>query len=95
MTYTYAELYVKRFTVTLCSEKLVTTHNISPRIREDLGAQACYTSCCFLKGFYKDFQFGGIWDGVHCPPAAEGFWLSDKGKGDWEWGGGGGGGGGD
>ena len=34
----YAERYVERFTVTPCSEKLVTnTHNVSLRIREDLG----------------------------------------------------------
>ena len=33
----YAERYVERFTVTPCSGKLVTTHNVSLRIREDLG----------------------------------------------------------
>ena len=34
----YAERgYVERFTVTPCSEKLVTTHNVSLCIREDLG----------------------------------------------------------
>ena len=31
----YAEHYVERFTVTPFSEKLVTTHNVSLRIRED------------------------------------------------------------
>ena len=33
----YAERYVERFTLTPCSEKLVTTHNVSLRTREDLG----------------------------------------------------------
>ena len=34
----YAErYYVERFTVTPCSEQLVTTHSASLRIREDLG----------------------------------------------------------
>ena len=37
-THKYAERYVERFTVTPCSEKLVTGHNnVSLRIREDLG----------------------------------------------------------
>ena len=31
----YAEHYVERFTVTPCSEELVTTHNVSLRIRGD------------------------------------------------------------
>ena len=35
--YTYVERYVERFTVTPCTEKLVNTHNVSLRIREDLG----------------------------------------------------------
>ena len=34
----YAERYVERFTVTpYCSEKLVTTRNVSLSIRKDLG----------------------------------------------------------
>ena len=33
----YAERYVERFTLTPCSDKLVTTQNVSLRIREDLG----------------------------------------------------------
>ena len=33
----YAERYVGRSTVTLCSEKLVTAHNVWLLIREDLG----------------------------------------------------------
>ena len=36
-THHYAERYVKRFTATPCSDTLVTTHNVSLRIREDLG----------------------------------------------------------
>ena len=32
-----AEHYVERFAASLCSEKLVTTYNVSLRIREDLG----------------------------------------------------------
>ena len=36
-THNYAERYVERFTVTTCSEELVTyTHNVSLLIREDL-----------------------------------------------------------
>ena len=35
-THNYAERYVERFTVTPCSQKLVTTHNVSLRIGEDL-----------------------------------------------------------
>ena len=33
-THNYAERYVERFTVTLCSEKLVTAHNGSLRAQE-------------------------------------------------------------
>ena len=37
-THNYSERgYVERFTVTPCSEKLVTEHNVSPLIREGLG----------------------------------------------------------
>ena len=36
-THNYAERYLERFTVTQCSENLVTTHNVPLRIREDLG----------------------------------------------------------
>ena len=43
VVYTYAEHYVQRFTATPCSEKLVTTHNVSLRIREDLSPR-CRTS---------------------------------------------------
>ena len=32
----YTERYVERFPATPCSEKLVSTHNVSLRIREDL-----------------------------------------------------------
>ena len=42
--YTYAERYVERFTGTPCSEKLVTTHNVSLRIREDLGPGLLHAS---------------------------------------------------
>ena len=37
VAYTYAEHYVKRFAVTLCSKKLDTKHNVPLHIREDLG----------------------------------------------------------
>ena len=40
----YAERYVERFTATSCSEKLVTTHNVSLRIREDLGPSLLHAS---------------------------------------------------
>ena len=40
----YAEGYVERFTVTPCSEKLVTTHNVLLRIREDLGLGLLHAS---------------------------------------------------
>ena len=42
--YTYAERYVERFTVTPRGEKLVTTHNISLRIREDLSPSLLHAS---------------------------------------------------
>ena len=42
--YTYAERYVERFTVTLCSKKLVITHNVSLRIQEDLGPSLLHAS---------------------------------------------------
>ena len=40
----YAERYVERFTAAQCSEKLVTMHNESLRIREDLGPSLLYAS---------------------------------------------------
>ena len=40
----YAERYVERFTVTPFSETLVTTHNVSLRIREDLGPSLLHAS---------------------------------------------------
>ena len=40
----YAERYVERFTVTPCNEKLVTTHDVSLRIQEDLGPSLLHTS---------------------------------------------------
>ena len=43
-THNNAERYVERFTETPCSEKLVTTHNISLRIREDLGPSLLHAS---------------------------------------------------
>ena len=38
--FTYAERYAGRFTVTPCMEKLVTTHNVLLRTREDLGPRS-------------------------------------------------------
>ena len=40
----YAERYVGRSTVTLCSEKLVTAHNVRLLIREDLGPSLLHSS---------------------------------------------------
>ena len=47
---TYSEgRYVERFTVTPCSEKVVTTtHNVSLGIREDLGPWAKYVAWAIL-----------------------------------------------
>ena len=40
----YVEGYIKRFTVTQCSKKLVTMHNVLLRIREDLGPSLLHAS---------------------------------------------------
>ena len=44
----YAEHYVERFTVTLYSEKLVTIHNVSLCIRDDLGPSLLHASLAEL-----------------------------------------------
>ena len=47
-TQIYAERYVKRFTVTPCSEKLATMHNALPCIQEDLGPSLLHASLAEL-----------------------------------------------
>ena len=68
--HTCADRYIERFTVTLCSEKLVTTQNASLRIREDLGPSLLHASPAELpmhnnreKGDYscKKFEMGTVY----------------------------------
>ena len=64
------ERYDERFTITPCSEKLVTTHNVSPRVREDLGPSLLHVSAAELpmhgtreKGDYsrKNLEMGTVY----------------------------------
>ena len=75
-THNYTESYVERFTVTPCSEKLVTTHNVSLRIREDLGPSLLHASPAELpthnnreKGDHscKNIEMGTVYGAVFTP----------------------------
>ena len=71
--YKYAEHYVERCTKTLCSEKLVTMHKVSLRIREDLGPSLLHASPLELpmhtnkeKGDYscKNLEMGTVYSAI-------------------------------
>ena len=71
----YAERYVEHFTVTLCSKKLVTAHNVLLRIREDLGLSLLHALPAELatynnkeKGDYscKNLEMGTVHWSSHC-----------------------------
>ena len=77
--FTHVEHYIERFTVTPCSEKLVTTHNVLQRIRQDLGpivllhaspAELPTTHNNREKGDYscKNLEMGTVY--THATPAS-------------------------
>ena len=74
--YTYAERYAERCTVTPCGEKWVTRHNVSPRIRGDLGPSRLHASPAELptntnreKGDYlcKNLEMGTVYSTAFTP----------------------------
>ena len=61
-----AERYVERVTVTPCSETLVTAHNVSLRIREDLGPSSLTSRWYVSAPESPDMPFTSAVSGEFC-----------------------------